>query len=95
MTLKMGDNLVSGQKVGFQFLNRIKNAFRIAAPLQGGVTNALPGMVLSDMNDNRRWHVVEVGGSTQAFEILQADLVVCINNQIVCLNNEVVTMVRT
>ncbi len=91
MTLPNGTNLVTGERVSFQQLNRMKNAFRIAAPLQGGVNDAQPGMALSDSDDNRRYHVVEVGGSTEAFEILQAEVVVCLENEVMCINNEVVT----
>lgn len=93
MTLKTGDNLISGLKVGFQFLNRIKNAFRQAAPLVA-VSTAVPGMTLSDANDNKRYHVVEFGGGTEAFEILQAELVVCMDNQVVCHSDEVVTAAK-
>ncbi len=90
MSLPKGTNMVTGERVSFQWLNRLKNAFRIAAPLVE-INDAQPGMALSDSNDNKRYHVVSVGGSTETFEILQAECVVCMDNQIVCHSNEVVT----
>ena len=91
MSLKTGDDLVSGQKVGYQFLNRIKDAFRQAGP-KVAVSTAVPGMRLSDSDDNRYHHVVSVGGSTTFFEILQAEVMVCMDNEVVCFDNEPVTM---
>ena len=91
MTIPNGTNLVAGNRLSFQQINRMKNGFRIAAPLGGGVNDAQPGQALSDANDNRRYHIVSVGGSTEAFEILQAECVVVLENEIVCFNNEVVT----
>lgn len=91
MSLKTGDDLVSGQKVGYQFLNRLKNAFRQSGP-KVEVSTAVPGMALSDSDDNRRHHVVSVEGSTTFFEILQAEVMVCMDNEIVCYDNEPVTM---
>ena len=91
MTLKTGDDLPTGKKVGFQFLNRLKNAFRQSGP-KVAVSTAVAGMALSDAEDNRRHHVVSVGGSTTFFEILQAEVMVCMDNEIVCYDNEPVTM---
>ena len=91
MTLKTGDDMAFGQKGGFQLINRLKNAFRQAGP-KVAVSTAVPGMALSDSDDNRRHHVVSVGGSTTHFEILQAEVVVCLDNEVVCFDNEPVTM---
>lgn len=91
MTLKTGDDMVSGQKGGYQLINRIKNAFRQSGP-KVAVSTAVPGMALSDSDDNRRYHAVSVGGSTTFFEILQAEVMVCMDNEIVCYDNEPVTM---
>lgn len=90
MTIPKGTNLVAGNRLSFQQITRMKNDFRIAAVLVE-IDDAQPGMALSDSNDNRRYHVVLVGGSTEAFEILQAECVVVLENEIVCFNNEVVT----
>lgn len=91
MTLKTGDDMVSGQKGGFQLINRLKNAFRQSGP-KVAVSTAVPGMVVSDADDNRRHHVVSVGGSTTFFEILQAEETVCMDDEVVCYDNEPVTM---
>jgi len=91
MTLEQGDDLVSGTYVPFPQFNRVKNAFRQAGP-KVAVSGAVPGMVLSDSQDNRRYHAVSVGGSTVFFEILQAEVMVCMDNEIVCFDNEPVTM---
>lgn len=91
MTLKTGDDMVSGQKGGFQLINRLKNAFRQAGP-KTAVSGAVPGMTLSDSQDNRHHHAVSVGGSTTFFEILQAEVMVCMDNEMVYYDNEPVTM---
>ncbi len=91
MTIPKGSNLVSGERLSFQQINRIKNAFRLAG-IKVEVDDAQLGMALSDSDDNRRYHVVSVGGSTIFFEILQAEVMVCMDNEIVCFDNEPVTM---
>jgi len=91
MTLPNGTDIVTGERVSFQWLNRLKNAFRRAS-VKVTATDPQPGMALSDSDDNRRHHVVSVGGSTIFFEILQAEVMVCMDNQIVCYDNEPVTM---
>ena len=90
MTIPKGSNLVSGNRLSFQQINRIKNAFRLEG-IKVEIDDAQLGMALSDSDDNRRYHVVLVGGSTTHFEILQAEVVVCLENEVVCFNNEVVT----
>ncbi len=90
MTIPKGSNLISGNRLSFQQINRMKNGFRQAGP-KTNVNDAQPGMPLSDSNDNRLHHTVLVGGSTTFFEILQAEVVVTMDNQVVCMNNEVVT----
>ena len=90
MSLPNGTDMVTGERVSFQWLNRLKNAFRRWC-VRVTATDPQPGMALSDSEDNRCYHTVSVGGSTTFFEILQAEVVVCMNNQIVCFNDEVVT----
>lgn len=88
MTLKTGDNMISGTKGGYQFFNRIKNAFRQSGP-KVAVSTAVPGMRVSDSDDNRLHHCVVAG--TTWYEILQAEVVVCMDNEVVCFDNEIVT----
>lgn len=93
MALKDGDDFNIGDQPPYQAFNRMKNAFRRAgACIASALSNPQPGMALSDSEDNRRHHVVSVGGSTIFFEILQAEVMVCMDNQIVCYDNEPVTM---
>ena len=88
MSLKTGDNLVTGQKVGYQFINRIKNAFRQAGP-KTALTGSVAGIRASDSDDNRLHHCVVA--ETTWYEILQAEVVVCMDNEVVCFDNEIVT----
>ena len=91
MALKDGDDYNVGDQPAYQAFNRMKNACRRAGP-KVDLSNPQPGMALSDSEDNRRYHVVSIGGSTTFFEILQAEVMVCMDNEIVCYDNEPVTM---
>jgi|GEM_PF-3024457 len=93
MALKDGDDFNVGDLPSYQALTRLKNAFRRAGVcVASELSNPQSGMALSDSEDNRRHHVVSVGGSTTFFEILQAEVMVCMDNEIVCYDNEPVTM---
>lgn len=93
MALKDGDDFNIGDLPAYQQLTRMKNAWRrLGVCVASELSDPQPGMALSDSGDNRRYHVVLVGGSTTFFEILQAEVMVCMDNQIVCYDNEPVTM---
>jgi len=93
MTMAQGDDYVIGYVYPFEQANRIKNAFRQADP-KTNVSNAQPGMRLSDSNDNRLWHVVMIQGVKSFLEILQGDII-CLENEVVCFNNEVLMSPKT
>ena len=93
MPLKDGDDFNVGTLPAYQQFTRMKNAWRrLGVCIATELSNPQPGMALSDSEDNRRHHVVSVGGSTTFFEILQAEVMVCMDNQIVCYDDEPVTM---
>lgn len=88
--LEDGEDMVGGESYCEVIYNIIKNHFRSAGSC-ATLTGLVLGMILSDSADNRLQHYVEIGGSEQCIEILQAPHVVCIANEVVCVDNEVVT----
>lgn len=88
--LLAGEDMEGGESYCDTIYNLIKNHFHSAGPC-ATLTGLVIGMILSDSADNRLQHYVDIGGSEQCIEILQAPHVVCAGNEVVCVDNEVVT----
>lgn len=84
--LQDGEDMKGGESYCDTIYNIIKNHFREADP-KTNVTDAVPGMVLSDSNDNNLWHVV---GGVRLFNRILTGEIVCADNEVVCADNEVV-----
>lgn len=85
-----GEDMEGGESFCDAIYNNLKDLFHSAGPC-ATLTGLVIGMLLSDSNDNRIQHRVDIGGVEQCIEVLQAPHVVCLDNQVVCFDNEVVT----
>jgi len=73
MALIDGDDFVSGDPFSFQEANRMKNHWRQSDP-KTNVSNPSPGMLESDADDDKLYHVVEASGLNGFDEVLQKSL---------------------
>jgi hypothetical protein len=69
MALSNGDEAVSGDRFAFQQYNRLKDNWR--GPTLP--TNAQPGMIFSDSDDDKLWHVLGSGEDEILQETQSAD----------------------
>lgn len=83
-----GADYPAGSLVETQDDNEDKNHNR-QNDVQTVVTDAQPGMILSEGRDNSLWHTI---AAATFYEILQRGLVVCMDDEVVCMDDEVVTL---
>jgi len=84
--LKKGADMVADQCLSYQQYNRIKNHWRQADP-RTNLDEAIAGIIMSDSDSNRLYHVTAAG---VFLEILQGqDYILCGNNEVLCANNNV------
>lgn len=69
MALSDGDNALTGDRFAYQQYNRLKNHWRGASL----PTNAQPGMIFSDSDDDKLWHVIGSGEDEILQETQSAD----------------------
>ena len=83
-----GSDYPAGSLVETQDDNEDKNHNR-QNDVISAVSSAQPGMLLSEGRDNSLWHTI---AAATFYEILQRELVICMDDGIVCMDDEVLTL---